>query len=130
MIEAIASIVVLSVAVPAIFYGIGNAHQRRFSPVLFERARWLAAEKLEDCIADRNSPTRGYAYVLTANYPAEPSIAGFAGYSRSVSVVETSGNLVSAGTGYKTVTVTVTYPVSAGGTQSFSLSTVLTEYTP
>ena len=97
---------------------------------MFDRARWLAAEKLEDVIADRHSTTRGYSFLSNSNYPAESPITGFAGFSRSVSVSETGVSLTGAGTGYKTVSVTVTFPAANGGTRSFSLATVLTEYTP
>lgn len=130
LIEAIAAIVILAVAMPAIMLGLTDAQRRRAGPVLDERARWLAVEKLEDVIADRHSATRGYAYVVAANYPAEADVSGFAGYSRSVGVTETSADLTSPGSGYKTVTVTVTYTGAAGTPRSFSLSTVVTEYTP
>lgn len=130
LIEAIAAIVILAVAMPAIMLGLTDAQRRRAGPVMDERARWLAVEKIEDVIADRHSSTRGYAYVIAANYPAEPSISGFAGYSRSVGVIETGADLTSPGTGYKTVTVTVTYTGAAGTPRSFALSTVVTEYTP
>ncbi|MFN9977934.1 MAG: type II secretion system protein, partial [Phycisphaerae bacterium] len=79
LIETIAAIVVLAVAIPPIIIGITDAHRRRSAPPLFERARWLAAERLEDVIADRHSSTRGYAYVTNANYPSETSITGFTG---------------------------------------------------
>lgn len=130
LIEAIVAIVILSLAIPAIQYGITQAHHRRFAPVLFERARWLAAEKLEDIIGDRHGAGRGYAYVISANYSAEASIPGFVGYSRSVTVTETSVALSGVGTGYKTVVVTVTFPASADVMRTYSLATVLTEYTP
>lgn len=130
LIESIAALVILAVAIPPIVNGITDAHRRRSAPVLFERARWLAAERLEDVIADRHSSTRGYAYVVNANYPAEPSIAGFTGCSRTTTITETGPNLVAAGSGYKTVTVTVTFPNPVGPTLSFQLSAVVTDYTP
>lgn len=130
LIEAIVAMVILSVAMPAMFMALSDAQKRRAGPVLDSRARWLAAEKLEDLIADRHSATRGYVYVDSANYAAEPSITGFTGYSRSVSVTETGATLSGAGVGYKTVTVTVTYTGATGASRSFSLGTVVTDYTP
>ncbi len=130
LIEAIAAIVILTVAIPPIVVGISDAHRRRSGPVLFERARWLAAERLEDVIADRHSSIRGYAYITNANYPAETSINGFTAFSRTTSITETGPTLVAAGTGYKTVTVTVTFPNPIAAPLSFAVSTVITDYTP
>lgn len=130
LIEAIAAIVILAVAMPAILLGISDAQRRRADPVMDERARWLAAETLEDIIADRHSSTRGYTYVINANYPAETTISGFTGFARSVTISETGADLISAGTGYKSISVTVSYPGANGAPRSFSLSTVVTEYTP
>ena len=101
---------------------------RRADPTLVIRARWLASEKLEMIIADRHSASRGYPYVTSGNYAAEPSVAGFAGFSRSVSVSETGADLVGAGTGYKNVAVSVSYTNGSGQAQTFRLATVLTEY--
>ena len=128
--EAIVAIVVLSLAVPSMVWAIRMAHNGRVDPVQASRARWLASEKLEDVIADRNSTTRGYSYVVTANYPSEGSISGFPGFTRSVAITETGANLVSAGTGYKRVVVTVSYTGAAGTPRAMALSTVVTEYTP
>ncbi|MFN8815366.1 MAG: prepilin-type N-terminal cleavage/methylation domain-containing protein [bacterium] len=130
LIEAIAAIVILAVALPPIFIAIADAQRRHSGPVLLERARWLAAEKLEDVIADWHSATRGYAYITSVNYPAEAVIAGFPGLSRSTSISETGPNLIAAGAGYKTVTVSVTFPDANGSTLSFELATVITDYTP
>ncbi len=130
LIEAIIALVILSVAAPAMFLAVTDAHARRMNPVQDTRARWLAAEKLEDIIADRHSPSRGYGYVISPNYPDESPLAEFPGFSRRVVISETGADLSSAGTGYKTVNVTVTYAGAAGASRAFSLSTVLADYTP
>lgn len=130
LIEAIAAVVVLAVAMPAMLFALSDAQRSRAMPVMAERGRWLAAEQLEDIIADRHSTTRGYSYVVNGNYPAQTSIPGFPGYARSVSIAETGPTLSGAGTGYKTVTVTVTYSGPGGVSRSFSLATAITEYTP
>ncbi len=130
LIEAIIAIVILSTAIPAMFWAIRDAHTRRANPVLAAKARWLAAEKLEDVIADRHSSTRGWSYVASGNYAAEPAVSGFAGFSRATSIAEKAANLTSAGTGYKVVTVTVSYTDLGGQSRSVQIATVLTEYTP
>jgi len=128
LIEAIIVIVILSVAVPAMFWAVRDAAERRAEPVMFARARWLAAEKLEDIVADRYSSLRGYAYVVNSSYPAEETLDGFPGFSREVEVIERAANLVSAGTGYKVATVRVRYPVARGELRTLELAAVVTDY--
>lgn len=130
LIEAVAALVIVAVMVPPTLVMIRDAHTRRASPTLASRARWLASEKLEDIIADRHSTTRGYDYVSNVSYPAENPVAGFAAYSRTVSVVETGSDLVSAGSGYKRISVTVSWTDPVRGPSSLSLSTVVCNFTP
>ncbi len=131
LIEAIAAIVILAVGLPAVLWGIRDAARIRVDSVLVTRARWLAAERLEDILADRHSPARGYAYVVNANYPAETTVSGFTGMSRTTAIVETGGPpSFAAGTGYKTATVTVAFTGSSGASRSVVLSTMITSYTP
>lgn len=128
LIEAIIAIVILSVAVPAMFWAVRDAAGRRADPVMLNRARWLAAEKIEDVLADRANSDRGYGYVQSSNYAAEASVAGFPGFARSVIVQERGADLVSAGTGYKVVTVRVFYPGARGAARQFELAAVVTDY--
>ena len=130
LIEAITAIVILAVAVPPILWALRDARLTRADPIHISTARWLAAEKLEDIIADRHSTTRGYAWLLAPNYPAEAAIPGFPNYSRSVAIGETGPDLAAPlpGGGYKRATVTVTWTAKGGGPRSLSLATVLTEY--
>lgn len=131
LIEAVTAIVVLAVAIPGMFWGIRDAQMRRVDPIQTSKARWLAAEKLEDIIADRHSATRGYTYVLNGNYPAEGTVSGFSGFSRSVSIAESGASLVAgSGTGYKRITVSVSFKDGRNTTRTLSLSTVVTEYAP
>jgi len=129
LLEAISALVILGVAMPGMLWAIRDNVRRRADPVFLSRARFLAAEKLEDIIADANSPARGYSYVLNANYAAETPVSGFTGMNRSVSIVETAANFV-AGTGWKTCTVTVSYTDGQAQSRSLQLSTVVTSYTP
>ncbi len=128
LIESIMAVLVIAVMVPSTLVLIRDAHVRRASPVLASRARWLASEKLEDVIADRNSTTRGWSYVQDASYPAENPVNGFANFSRSVAIVETGPDLITSGTGYKRVTVTVTWTDPRRGTSSFSLATAVADF--
>ncbi len=67
---------------------------------------------------------------MTGNYPDETPITGFPAYNRTVTFNETEADLVTAGTGYMNVTVTVSWTDADGNSQSLSISTVLTDYTP
>lgn len=130
LIEAIVSIVILATATPGILWAVREAHRDRVSPVKSSYARWLATEKLEDIIADRHSTTRGYTYLVNANYAAEVSIAGSTGFTRSVAIAETAADLVTAGTGFKKATVTVGWTDARGVARSLSIATIITDYTP
>ena len=131
LIEAITAIVVLAVAIPGMFWGIRDAQMRRVDPIQTSKARWLASEKLEDIIADRHSSTRGYAYVLSGNYPSEATVSGYTGFSRAVSITESGASLVAgSGTGYKRITVSVSFKDGRNITRTLSLSTVVTDYAP
>lgn len=128
LIEAIAAIVLLSVAVPSMTWGVRDAVIRRTDPIKLTKARWLLAERMEQIIADRHSTTRGYDYCVTAAYPAEASVSGFTGFSRSVSINAINTNVGT--TGWKLVTVSVTYVDGVGVARTITLSTILTSYTP
>lgn len=91
-------------------------------------ARWLVCEKLEDIIADRHSATRGWSYIASGNYPAEATVNGFTPFARTTTIAETGADLATAGTGYRTVTVTVTYRDARDGTKTVAIATVLTDY--
>lgn len=128
LIEAIAAMVILSIGVPPILWAVRDAQVRRAGPILASRARFLATEKLEEVIADRHSTTRGYAWVNSSRYPPESPVPGFPGFTRSVAVAETAADLVSAGAGYKKITVTVSWTNPWTGAQSMAVSTVVTDY--
>lgn len=128
LIETIAAMVILAAAVPPTLLAIQDALVARVAPTQLTRARWLVTERLESAIADRHSTTRGYVYLTGANYPAEASITGFPGFSRATSIVETAADLVTAGTGYKRITVTVSWTDTRGDPRSLAISAVVTEY--
>lgn len=128
LIETIAAILVLSIAVPPLLWSIRQAHIQRVNPMLASKARWLATEKLEDIVADRHSTTRGYGYLVAGNYPAESPVAGYTGFTRTVSFVQTNADLVTAGSGYMKATVTVSWTDATSTARSLSIATVVTDY--
>ena len=133
LIETVAAIVILAVAVPPMLWAITEAQRQRINPMLVSRARWLAVEKLEDVIADRHSTTRGYTYLITANYPDEDPVPGYAGFTRTVSFVETKADLATPAPpplGYMTVTVKISWNDADAAAKALNISTVLTDYTP
>lgn len=130
LIDAIAAIVIVSVAVPSLTWAIRDAQRARTSPVMLTRAHWLASERLDEVVADRHSPTSGYSYITTGNYPTQSPVPGFPGFVRTTSITETGPTLSGAGSGYKIVTVSVSCSLAGGPAAAIQLSTVLTDYTP
>ncbi len=128
LLEVVCAVVIIGIAAPALLTAVRDATVRRASAQQQITARWLACEKLEDITADRHSATRGWSYIASGNYPAEPSVTGFTAFSRTTTIVETGVDLTTAGTGYRKVTVTVTYPDAHLGTKSISIASVLTDY--
>ena len=129
LIETIAAVVILTIALPPMLVAIHDSHHKRANPILAMRARWLAEGKLEDIIADRHSGTRGYAYLVGTNYPNEDVITGFPGFSRIVTLTETEADLVTPGQGYMGVRVMVSWTDAQGDPRTLGIDTILTEYT-
>ena len=127
-VETIAALVILTVAIPPMLFAIRQAQYHRVNPIMSSKARWLVTEKLEDIIADRHSTTRGYGYVIASNYPAENPVGGYTGFTRSVAINETAADLVSAGTGYKRVTINVAWTDATGTARTLSIATIVTDY--
>ncbi len=130
LIETIVAIVILSVALPAMLWTVREGHIQRVNPILLSTARWLAVEKLEDVIADRHSTTRGYAYLISGNYPAENPVAGYAGFTRTISFNETLADLATPGAGYMKINVQIGWTDGEGTARTLSISTIVTDYTP
>lgn len=128
LVETMAAVVVLAIAIPPLLLTARRASIDSVTPVMFSRARWLAVERLEDVIADRHSSQRGYDYLTGGNYPDEEPISSDPAFSRSVQLTETGADLISSGTGYMTVIVTVSWSDPTGTTRSLQIGTVLTEY--
>ena len=134
LLETVAAIVILSVAVPPMLWAVRGAQRQRINPMLASQARWLSAEKLEDIIADRHSSlvTLGFDNLNTTTYPAENPVATDPGFNRSCAFLETLADLTTpdGDGGYMIVTVTVTWTNAEGNSRSLAISTVLTHYLP
>lgn len=136
LMETVAAIIVLSVAVPSMLWSLREAHIQRVNPVMASTARWLAVEKLEDVIADRHAGARGWSYLIPGNYsdetPVLPDPGPFTGFNRTVTLTEYQSNLSTADTdgGYMVVDVAVTWTDATNTSRTQTVSTVLTEYTP
>lgn len=128
LIESIAAIVILAVALPAMLWAIRDAAARRADPALIVKANWLAAEKLEAVIADRHSSSRGYAWLIDANYPDEAAVADFPAFSRSVAITQTASDLSTPGVGFKVIAVTVTFPALNAPSRSVTMSAAVSDY--
>ena len=122
VLELVAAIVILGIAVTPVLTYFFETCKKSVLPERHTKAYFLAIEKMEEIIADRHSSLRGYSYLDTANYPDE-SLSG--GYSRSVTFTEVSSTDLSteqSGSGYKKISVTVSYSPPAG---SYTLSYVV-----
>ncbi len=119
LIETIAAIVILVVAIPPMLWAIHEAQVQRANPVLASTARWLIIEKLEDVIADRHG-TVGYGGLSNSS---ETPVAGYPAFNRTVTVPaappehgpwNSGTESWDAGTGYKLITVAVDWTDAEG----------------
>ncbi len=127
LVELIAAVVVLSVAVPPMLWTLREAQLTRADAILAVEAQWLASDQIEAVLADRHSTTLGYDHVTTSNYPTEDPVTGAPMFARAVSVRETEADLVTPGTGFKVVEVTVSWTTTRGRTHDLVIATVVTE---
>jgi prepilin-type N-terminal cleavage/methylation domain-containing protein len=81
----------------------------------------LAQAKMEEIAADKNSPSRGFTYLVAANYPTESPVTAFPGYTRSVAFAPDS---LYDGVTFRTVSVTVAF----ASVPSVTLTTWFTNY--
>lgn len=132
LIELLIVIVIFGVASVGLMTLFGSGVQKSADPLLQNQALQLAQEKLDIISGDRMNPARGFAYITSANYPAESPVAGFTGYSRTVStccVTAADLNAISPCTappcasGYTHVSVAVTHAALPGSVTAVSLVT-------
>ena len=107
LMEVVLIIVIAGIAVLPLSMLFANTSIRSGDARNATIAAQLAAAKMEEITADKNSPTRGFSYLVAANYPAENPVAAFPNYSRSVSIAADS---TYDGVTFRTVDVTVACP--------------------
>lgn len=104
LIEVVLIIVIAGVAVLPLSMLFANASIRSGDARNATVAAQLAQAKMEEIAADKDSPTRGFSYILAGNYPLENPVTAFPGYSRSVVIAVDS---TYDGVAFRNVSVTV-----------------------
>jgi Tfp pilus assembly protein PilV len=121
LIEIVLIIVIAAIAVLPLSMLFANSSIHSSDARNATLAAELAEAKMEELTADKNSPARGFSYLVTANYPAESPVAAFPGYSRSVSFGPDST--------YDSVTFrTVNVTVTCANIPAVTLTTWFTNY--
>jgi prepilin-type N-terminal cleavage/methylation domain-containing protein len=133
LIETIITLVVLSIAAVGVLSVLTVATKGSANPLVVDQATELAQEKMDTIIGDRENTSRGSAYVIPGNYPAENAATlGLAGFSRTTTIICVDpGTLNTDNTfappcasGYTHVTVNVANALIG----SVSLETIVTNY--
>ena len=127
LVELVAAIVVLSIAIPASVLMLRDQQTRTLDPLMASRAAWLAEEKMEQILADRASQVLGFAHLVPSNYPDESSGLLHEGFTRHVTIENLSQNLQTTGDSYKRITVEVRWDDALGEPRSVRISTVVTD---
>ncbi|HYQ89879.1 MAG TPA: hypothetical protein VEU09_09675 [Candidatus Binatia bacterium] len=105
LIEIVLIIVIAAIAILPLSMLFANSSIHSSDARNATLAAELAQAKMEELTADKNSPARGFSYLVTANYAAESPVTAFPGYSRSVSFgPDSTYDSVT----FRTVNVTVT----------------------
>ena len=111
VIELVACIMILAVALPSLLKTFAEASMKSMHPANEAMASFLAIDRMEEIVARRYRGTDGYSAVTTANFPNESPVSGFTGFTRSVTVTTVTSSLAGSGSdvGYKKVRVTVSW---------------------
>jgi type II secretory pathway pseudopilin PulG len=146
LIEAVVVVIVVAVAVPPSMMWLDEAVTRRVDAANLNRATMLASAVLETVLADSASDAAGLGFAAFAT-PATYLDGAGAGLRARMSTVFTPyqtvgmsynvtiGDLVSSSGAanadiaqnvFRKITVEVSYPAAAGGTQVLALSCVVT----
>jgi len=122
LVDVIAAIVILSVALPPLILSFADASVQSIKPAAAQVAAFLVTERMEEIIARRHQ-TGGFDQVTVANFPSENPVSGFAGYERSVAVTEVATDLTTpqVNSGLKNVVVTVSWDGGARQVQTARL---------
>ena len=120
LIELILMIIIGIVALFPLLAMYSNATMNSVEPDLITQAAFLAQEQIERILSDYKSPSRGYDYIVDANYPPVSDPTGFLGFTISVSV---SSDSTYDSVSFKTVVVTV----ARSGIANLDLATWVTQ---
>lgn len=119
--EVTLAVVILGIVGLPLVVMFVNASSRSGEGYLISTATFLAQEKMEQIMADRFSPGRGFDYIVSSNYSVENPVTGYGGFSRSVAIAADS---TYDGVSYRTVTVTV----ANSAISDLSVTTWVTDY--
>jgi prepilin-type N-terminal cleavage/methylation domain-containing protein len=121
LVETVMVIVLLGIVGAAVLLPFVTSLRGSADPVVTQQGNFLAQEKLDQIIADRqdSATPRGYSYATNpTNYPAENPITGFTAFTRAVAVACFTGSPFTGSgsapapnctTDYARVTVTVSH---------------------
>lgn len=120
LIEVILIIIVFAIAIPPLVNLLSTTLEKSDNSAIMSRAVLYAQEKMEQIIADKRNPARGYDWVTApGTYLSDvPS----AGYARSVTIT-TAGNMYN-GVAYAFLQVTLTH----NNISDIKITTWLTNY--
>lgn len=104
LIEVVLIIVIAAVAVLPLSMLFANTSIRSGDARNATVAAQLAQAKMEEIAADKNSASRGFSFLVPANYPLERPVRAFPAFSRSVSIAPDS---TYDGVRFRAVSVTV-----------------------
>ncbi len=90
LIEVVLIIVIAAIAVLPLSMLFANTSIRSGDARNATVAAQLAQTKMEEIAADKGCPTRGFEFLVAANYPPENPVTAFPGYRRSVSIAPDS----------------------------------------
>lgn len=124
LIETVLAISLISVGMLGTFAMIQNSLGSSVTSTQTLQATWLARERLDRILF--NKEMSGYNFIIPANYSGNETFTGaLIPFTRTTQIVEvSSADLASAqsGSGYKRVTVSVTWP----GNNSVTLEGLVT----
>jgi prepilin-type N-terminal cleavage/methylation domain-containing protein len=116
LVELVIVILVFGIASIGLMLVFSTGTKKGADPLLANQALQLVQERMDTVLGDRLNPLRGFGYITSANYPAENPVAGFPGFSRTVTTscvtaadLNTSAGVPPCASGYTHVTVAVVH---------------------
>ena len=128
LVELIIAIVILGLAIPPLVIQVGTGVRQQAAALVQRNQTQLAAERMWEISADHANPTRGYAYITDAAYPAETAPRVLAGYTRQTTIIEVSPTdygTPQVGSGIKRFRIVVT----GLGNHSLTIESLVTNVT-